>query len=462
MMNGRWRLPDDRWTNRRLTKTKKGEGTNHHSTSPTDSQQGRAKPPRHQQQHLSTVTTIIIVAAILEIAIYFLYRSYVDDEGFVSFDKWLNDWIYHGSSPGGNAIVMTEDEFRDVTATLVRTSSALGYGEPFATLRVPTTNEDDDFHQYSSKEEMGTSFTMQVLKRMGVNRTELMERQLLEVVPPWWQILENYGEKAIVLGLERCEAFRERVSVRHVAPAGLFSSGTNLLQQLLYLNCMSPTPGQRQRRFSLWQSPWGKHNPAFLRLKHIAKHQEARNQSAVLPVVTIRHPYTWLLALCQSSYSLFWEHQEEFCDRSLFLDHPVRADFGSTLRNMTYDSLIHTWRDWYLEYFEQTEYPMLVVRMEDLVFRPKDVIEEVCHCAGGKLRSEINPTTQPFLYVTESANLGKGHGKHRSDLLSAFIRYGQPLKAFHKKFSELDWRIINETLEKDHGLSEALRYKLWN
>jgi hypothetical protein len=300
---------------------------------------------------------------------------------------------------------------------------------------------------------------MKVLEHMGVNHTELIERQLLEVVPPWWQILENYGKEAIVLGLERCEAFRERVDIPHVAPAGLFSTGTNLLQQLLYDNCLSPVKGQRQRIFNLWQSPWGKHNPAFLRLKHIAKHQEARNQSAVLPVVTVRHPYTWLFALCKSPYTLSWEHRPDDCDRSLFLQHPVRANFGSALRNMTYDSLIHTWRDWNLAYLQQTDYPMLVVRMEDLVFRPREVIEQVCHCAGGRLRSDIDPM-QPFVYFAESANLGKGHGNHRSDLLSAIIRYGQPLTIFQKMFNELDWSIINETLDDDHGLSQALGYRL--
>ena len=455
-MNGYRPRLDDRRTSRRPVKTHAG-GSKHPSRH-TDSLRGRPKPPRHQQQHSSTVTAILLVSAALEIVIYFIYRSY-DDRVVGSFDRLLNGWI-HPESSRGITIVMTEEDLLDVAATLGRTSSSLGYGDTFTRLRVPSSKDEDGFYQYSSKEEMGVSFTMKVLEHMGVNRTELIERKLLHVVPPWWQILENYGNKAIVLGLERCEAFRERVSVRHVAPAGLFSSGTNVLQQLLYDNCVSPTPGQRQRLFNLWQSPWGKHNPAFLRLKHIAKNQEARNQSAVLPVVTIRHPYTWLYALCQSSYSLFWEHRQDFCDRALFLEHPVRADFGSTLRNMTYDSLIHTWRDWYLEYFQQTDYPMLVVRMEDLVFRPKDVIEQVCHCAGGTLRSEIHPTTEPFLYVTESANLGKGHGNHRSDLLSAFIRYGQPLHAFQTKFSEQDWRIINETLEKDRGLSKALKYRL--
>jgi hypothetical protein len=126
---------------------------------------------------------------------------------------------------------------------------------------------------------------------------------------------------------------------------------------------------------------------------------------------------------------------------------------------MTYDSLIHTWRDWNLAYLQQTDYPMLVVRMEDLVFRPREVIEQVCHCAGGRLRSDIDPM-QPFVYFAESANLGKGHGNHRSDLLSAIIRYGQPLTIFQKMFNELDWSIINETLDDDHGLSQALGYRL--
>jgi len=250
------------------------------------------------------------------------------------------------------------------------------------------------------------------------------------------------------------------------------------LQQMLFDNCNPPLQGQRPRAFNLFQVPWGKHNPASARLRHIAVHLDFQNQSAVMPVVTVRHPYTWLYALCTHPYSLQWTHRPEYCDRSLFLKFPVTANLASlrhhssalngTAANMrmnsrdgntTFDSLIHVWREWNLEYFQQQEYPMLMVRFEDLVFRPKQVIEQVCHCVGGTLKSESDEK-EPFWYLQESANLGQGHGTHRSDLVSAVIRYGQPLDMYHHMYSQLDWSIIRGVLNDDQGLARALGYKL--
>eukprot|EP00934_Nitzschia_sp_Nitz4_P003725 Nitzschia sp. Nitz4//scaffold356_size15932//10402//11757//NITZ4_008881-RA/size15932-processed-gene-0.13-mRNA-1//-1//CDS//3329548970//3715//frame0 len=344
------------------------------------------------------------------------------------------------------------------TATLQRTSSALGYS-PFP----PIQHTQQDFEsrfQHPSKVSMGINYTLQVMESMGINRSDVIDRGLWYQVPPWWQVVENFGDgEPIILGLERCETFRERVRRRHVAPAGMFSTGTNLLQQLLADNCISPLKGQKARMLTLWQVPWGKHNPVAARLRHIAIHMADRNQSAVLPVVTVRHPYTWLHAVCAHPYSFKWDHRPEFCDRSLFLKYPVEANHGARRSHIpgipdTYDSLIHAWRDWNLEYLENNDFPLLVIRFEDLVYRPKQVIEKVCGCVGGTVH-------EPFWYLREPANLGEGHGKSgRSDLLSAMVKYGMPLELYHQMYSELDWSIIKSTLADDHGLMRALGYKL--
>jgi hypothetical protein len=57
-----------------------------------------------------------------------------------------------------------------------------------------------------------------------------------------------------------------------------------------------------------------------------------------------------------------------------------------------------------------------MIRFEDLVYRPKEVITEISNCVGGKMEKE-------FQYRTESSNLGPGHGHHGgSDLLSSFVK----------------------------------------
>ena len=84
------------------------------------------------------------------------------------------------------------------------------------------------------------------------------------------------------------------------------------------------------------------------------------NQTETLPVVTIRHPITWLYALCQYRYSLIWKHNPELCDFELHLKHgDVRAKFG--YKHLDYKSLIDVWRDWYFEYYEERHYPLLMV-----------------------------------------------------------------------------------------------------
>ena len=41
------------------------------------------------------------------------------------------------------------------------------------------------------------------------------------------------------------------------------------------------------------------------------------------------------------------------------------------------------WDDWYCEYYD-ADFPRLMVRLEDLVFRPAEVLERICACAGGQ------------------------------------------------------------------------------
>lgn len=392
---------------------------------------------------------VVILVVLFEIFLLWLYENSTSFATSLATGRGRSYIIKDLGSEEGEGDVTS-----NVTAILSRTSTAIGYNR-FPPLKIPE-RRDEYFFQYTSKQNMGINYTLSVLRAMGINRSEVVDRGLLDQIPPWWQIIENYGKEPIILGLERCADFRERVHRRHVAPAGMFSTGTNLLQQMLFDNCAPPLPEQRPRMFNLWQVPWGKHNPSAARLHHIAIHQRDRNQSAVLPVVMMRHPYTWLYTVCTHPYSFQWEHREEYCDRSLFLKFQVQANFGARKSHIagipdTYESLIHAWRDWNAAYYEVRDYPLLIVRFEDLVFRPREVVQKVCECAGGTIG-------EPFWYLKEPANLGTGHGTHRSDLLAAVVRYGMPLNLYKKMYSQLDWSIIRRVLDEDMGLMEAMGY----
>lgn len=56
-----------------------------------------------------------------------------------------------------------------------------------------------------------------------------------------------------------------------------------------------------------------------------------------------------------------------------------------------------------------------------LLFRAKELTEQVCACGGGVPRDD-----QPeFQHIGESAKLGtRAHGKHKTNLLGAMMKYG--------------------------------------
>ena len=147
---------------------------------------------------------------------------------------------------------------------------------------------------------IGVQESIRVLENLGIHIDDL-DQDRIHNIPPWSQIISNFGNEAVILGLERCEAYRERVpaSKRSVGPAGLFSSGTNVLHNLLLKNCIPPTEMKFKSRtsFDLWQVPWGKHNPAEARMHFATEDRIWMNQTTVMPVVAIRHPITWLFAL---------------------------------------------------------------------------------------------------------------------------------------------------------------------
>ncbi len=168
-----------------------------------------------------------------------------------------------------------------------------------------------------------------------------------------------------------------------------------------------------------------------------------------------------------------WNHRKEGCDKTVRLDEPIKfVPYGARLSipdlKTNYTSLAHMWKEWYLPYYQATDYKRLMIRLEDLVFRPKAVVTAVCDCVGGVMAGTVRDRGRndvDFWYVRDSANTGKGHGRHRSDLLTAFVKYGQPLRTFYDKFSESDKRIMREVLQdsKDHGgIFDAFKYKLFD
>jgi hypothetical protein len=323
---------------------------------------------------------------------------------------------------------------------------------PLLTMKNTTDDHDQSiiFTPDGSELENDRDKTIALLLKAGVSKKQIQDIQETNSIPPWSTIIHNYGKEPVILGLERCEAYRQSVKPkdRFVAPAGLFSTGTNLFHQLMSAHCK---PHIHVRRpFVTWQAPWGKHNPEFARERYAPEMTAHHNQTACLPVLTVRHPYTWLESICIKNYNLIWDHDFDQCPKELSLHRKVNAQFGVAPETV-YDSVAHAWKEWNIPYLEQQYYPILIIRHEDLVFRPKEVISKVCECVGGVMEKE-------FSYQTETAKKGHGHGGDRTDLLKAWTKYGQPLRRYRKRFNQRDWKVINAVLDKDHGMMNALHY----
>ena len=231
---------------------------------------------------------------------------------------------------------------------------------------------------------------------------------------------------------------------RSVGVAGLFNTGTNFLYTLLSKNCVFPgNPGTR------WQVSWGKHNPPEWRTRHSEKSEVGTDQESVLPVVVIKDPLTWIVSMCRNPYAARWKRGPDIpCPSLVHLDdhtktYEVDVAFKKD-RHSQYSSLVDFWNTWYLSWFDQT-FPFLMVRYEDLLFRPEKVIGGICRCGGGVMNEE-------FHTVEESAkNRSNAYG--HSD---AMARYGNATKRT-EKFTTVDRRYFDGAV--DGGLMEMFHYE---
>jgi hypothetical protein len=94
---------------------------------------------------------------------------------------------------------------------------------------------------------------------------------------------------------------------------------------------------------------------------------------------------------------------------------PLRVRYKSA--TLYHKSLIHMWKDWYNSYL-QADFPFLMVRLEDLVYHPRSVLESICDCAGGVLAEHIMLSGDSA--ITQGDNI---HGANRTGLVDAMNKH---------------------------------------
>eukprot|EP00566_Odontella_aurita_P013234 CAMPEP_0113535572 /NCGR_PEP_ID=MMETSP0015_2-20120614/5782_1 /TAXON_ID=2838 /ORGANISM="Odontella" /LENGTH=457 /DNA_ID=CAMNT_0000434845 /DNA_START=375 /DNA_END=1748 /DNA_ORIENTATION=- /assembly_acc=CAM_ASM_000160 len=320
----------------------------------------------------------------------------------------------------------------------------------------------------------GREYLHQMLLRAGVQ----VGAELISKLPLWSDMnsMYNIDDGPVITGLDTCEDFRSSIprNQRYIGPAGMFNTGTNILASLLEKNCRiartNETNTQGHDRYGMrWQVPWGKHVFASWRGVNVAYVDAKRgiftDPSLVLPVVTVKDPYSWMGSMCRHPYAAIWQHRSEHCPNLL----PTKDDRKKGIRgtgpentisvrvrfkaeNVTHhSSLVGLWNDWYRAYHSDASYPRLIVRYEDILVHPERVIEAVCRCAGG----DTNMDGFTFSDVNGKGN----HGPHAGSngLISALIRYGNVSKR-QEGFSSDDLNYAENVL--DSNLMQAYKYSL--
>lgn len=304
---------------------------------------------------------------------------------------------------------------------------------------------------------MGKEPLLQLLEEAGVTNIDV---EVLQKLPLFNTIQDLYGPGPVLVGTETCQAFRESVPKEEASlgVAGMFNTGTNLMALYLEANCKMPFSKNRKNHGIRWQVPWGKHILASLKWINTAGHEERTDKSTVLPIVIVRDPYSWMESMCRNHYGARWHYTKDHCpnlvpneeDYKLFpysgKNIPVRLDYGGdhSLPITSYDSLAHLWSEWYRQYVEDADYPRLIVRYEDLMYYPKQLIPQVCACAGGV------PMEDEFTYLVDSAKWGPGHGREetRTSLITAMIKYGNAEKRL-RGYTDEDLQLAHVGLSED-------------
>jgi len=156
--------------------------------------------------------------------------------------------------------------------------------------------------------------------------------------------------------------------------------------------------------------------------------------------------------MCKWNYDVKWEKApNNRCPNLIRIPqnrttYKVNAKTHQTRFKKTdyYDSLVDMWTKWYLQYFH-ADYPRIMIRFEDILYRQEDVIRKIRECIG-------MDTSKPFIFQSESP---KWHG-NPTDFITALRKYVTGSKR-SRGLNDDDRRYAREKLNAE--LMEIFRYK---
>jgi hypothetical protein len=150
-------------------------------------------------------------------------------------------------------------------------SSQHSFQDPPKTRETPPKLKDRPFSENSNVIRESRNHTvgsladkkqiLDLLSRAGINVDPEEDRDLIQELPTWSEVVGLYGPKPVIYGLEECDRFQQRSDPadHFVSTAGTFNSGTNLMAELLIANCHMQARMEKygaKNRGVRWQVPW--------------------------------------------------------------------------------------------------------------------------------------------------------------------------------------------------------------
>ena len=124
-------------------------------------------------------------------------------------------------------------------------------------------------------------------------------------------VVKLYGHKPVVIGMDTCETYRNMIPIdkRFVGVAGQMNTGTNALSRYLASN-IQILENPRHHGI-LVEVPWNKHG--WIALRNKLQHTIPSQHELVLPIVVVRDPFFWMHSMCESPYTMMWNHSAAHC-----------------------------------------------------------------------------------------------------------------------------------------------------
>ena len=188
---------------------------------------------------------------------------------------------------------------KDVTGRSPRLVQKYAQGD-YQPLSIVQPNADpqlQEFIQMHQDDCADKEHMLRLFKAANITLTPTICQRL----PTWKEVTALYGSGPVVLGLETCSAYRDRLrNNTNYSPqatvAGLWNSGTTALSMFFLQNLVG---FHSSTDVSAATVPWGKHTPLYLKYyntwpigKRSSRDREMKDH--VLPVLIVRDPFRWM------------------------------------------------------------------------------------------------------------------------------------------------------------------------